>query len=177
MEDEIYISLGGNVGEREKFLCSAIEKIADKMNVLAASSLYETEPWGLTGQPNFLNAVLRVSFGGKPEEILKIFQEIEDELGRERKVVWGKRTIDIDILLFGNLIISTPALTIPHRYLLMRDFFMVPLVEIAPDVKHPLFDGKISDFEKKLPPQLRTIINIKEDETWRSITTSLLKDQ
>ncbi len=175
MNDEIYISLGGNVGDRAENLSSAIQMIARRMDIIALSSLYETEPWGLTGQPNFLNAVAQISYNDEPNALLKDLQEIETELGRVRKTFWGKRTIDIDILLFGKIVTANLELTIPHKYLLMRDFFIVPLLEIAPDIVHPVSKGKIADYEQKMPQQLRTIISIKKDEKWQDIITSLSK--
>lgn len=175
MNDEIYISLGGNIGDRAENLSSAVDRIARRMDVIALSSLYETEPWGLTGQPNFLNAVARIGYNDEPNVLLKDLQEIETELGRMRKTFWGKRTIDIDILLFGKVVITKPDLMIPHKYLLMRDFFIVPLLEIAPDIVHPVSRRKIAYYHEKMPQQLRTIISIKKDDRWQDIITSLSK--
>ena len=179
MDDFVYISLGGNIGEREKWLTNALNEIyrRDGIQLTAISSLYDTEPWGMSAQPNFLNAVVEVKFSGEPHRLLDILQEIENTLGRERRGIWAPRTVDLDILLFGKQILDTARLTIPHRYLLLRDFFLVPLIEISPNVVHPISGAKLSDYERRLPPQLRTIKARKEVELWQDTITSLLKDR
>ncbi len=175
--DGVFISLGGNIGDVEKIFVDALKRISEFSDILAASSLYETEPWGLTGQPNFLNAVVSIDFDGSPKALLRILQNIELDLGRRRVVPWGQRKIDLDILLFKDVLLNSPELTIPHRYLALRDFFLVPLLEIHPNVVHPLNGISLREYERRLPKQLRTIIARREGNLWRNTITLLSKDR
>lgn len=177
MRERVYIALGGNIGDVVKNFCRAAELIAQRCTIAKASSLYETEPWGLRDQPNFINAVIEIETALSPEDLLYFLQEIEDELGRQRQIRWGRRTIDLDIILFGSRMIDTVELKIPHRYLLYRDFFLVPLLEIEPDAEYPADGRKLAYFLERLPQQLRTIIGKKEDSLWKDTITSLLRAQ
>lgn len=136
-----YLSLGSNIGDREKSLNDALELIEQhQMHITARSSLYETEPQGVTDQPWFLNMVVACEIRYFPLQLLIILQRIERELGRMRganTIRRGPRAIDVDILLLGNVMIDTPQLTIPHPRLLERRFVLQPLLEIAPDLKFP----------------------------------------
>lgn len=107
---------------------------------MQASDLYETAPWGGIEQPAFLNQVLEVRTELAPEEVLRIILEIEHEAGRVRYERWGARQLDVDILYFGAAVMDTPRLTIPHPRLHERRFTLVPLVQIAPDFRHPILD-------------------------------------
>ena len=128
-----YVGLGGNLGEREKILRRAIErgKKIPAVKLLRVSSFYETEPWGVTNQPKFLNAAIKISTRLEPLNLLDELQQIESELGRIRRERWGARTIDLDILL-AEREISCERLTVPHKFLFERDFALVPLKEIFP---------------------------------------------
>ena len=168
-----YIALGSNIGESEQYLCSAVEYIAQDIELIALSSIYETEPWGLTGQPNFFNAVISVDYNSNPNNLLKALQDIENHFKRERKSHWSLRTIDLDILLFGERVMDEPDLKIPHRYLEMRDFFLIPLLEIAPDISNPITGIKYSEYLRRLPSQLETIVARKEVHQWQDTITSL----
>ena len=176
MKEIAYIALGGNIGDVVENFCRAIEAIARENTVLGASSIYETEPWGEIEQPNFLNAVVKIATTMEPLNLLHFLQEIEDALGRRREVRWGARTIDLDIVLFGSRIIDSVELTVPHRYLLYRDFFLLPLLEIDPELETPT-GAKLSRFAQRIPSQLRTIIGKREEPLWDDTITSLLKDQ
>jgi 2-amino-4-hydroxy-6-hydroxymethyldihydropteridine diphosphokinase len=141
MLSTIYLLLGSNLGDRARLLQSAVDRIGERIGRLTgASALYETAPWGGIEQPAFLNQVLKVETRLAPEEVLRIILEIEHEAGRVRYERWGARHLDIDILYFGNAVMDTPRLTVPHPRLHERRFTMVPLAEIAPDFVHPLLN-------------------------------------
>ncbi|WP_080058224.1 2-amino-4-hydroxy-6-hydroxymethyldihydropteridine diphosphokinase [Spirosoma aerolatum] len=135
----ILLLLGANLGDRIRALHRANELLADRVGVVAQrSAIYETAPWGVTDQPTYLNQVVAVETTLPPDELLRQTQAIEQALGRVRLERWGARLIDIDMLYYGQLIIQTPHLTIPHPYLHQRRFTLVPLAEIAPDFLHPI---------------------------------------
>lgn len=136
----LYLSLGSNVGDRRKNIERALLEIEEKeVHILTRSSVYETEPQDVTRQPWFLNMVVECETGLLPLQLLQRLQTIERELGRVRteSVRRGPRIIDIDILLFANIQMQTPALTIPHPRMFDRRFVLEPLLEIAPELRHP----------------------------------------
>jgi 2-amino-4-hydroxy-6-hydroxymethyldihydropteridine diphosphokinase len=136
-----YIALGSNIEPRGKYIQNALNRITEHetIEVLQVSSVYETEPeGGPKGQGLFLNAVAEVRTTLSPMELLKTLQSIEAELGRKRTIYWGERTIDLDILLYGDEIISTDKLIIPHPLMHERRFVLQPLAQIAPHVIHPV---------------------------------------
>lgn len=137
----LYLSLGTNLGDRHKNLSCALELIGREVGtVVSASDIIETEPWGFESSNSFLNMAAKVQTSLQPLEVLHATQEIERSLGRTRKSVDGEyhdRLIDIDILLYDNLVMETPELTIPHPLMYQRQFVMEPLAQIAPElVKH-----------------------------------------
>ena len=133
-----YLGIGTNLGDRAENLTRAVALISEQVGtVLACSSFMETAPWGFTSDNHFLNAVLAVDTALSPHELLRITQSIERELGRLHRTIDGNysdRIIDIDILLYEDLTIVSEELSIPHPYILMRDFVYLPLEEIAPEV-------------------------------------------
>lgn len=132
-----FLSLGSNMGDKKKYLYEAI-KLLDSytgVRIVNLSSLYETNPWGYTEQDLFMNLVVEVETTLSPIELLDCCQWIEQELGRVRLVKWGPRVIDVDILLFEDELINTDRLTVPHPFMAERDFVMIPLCEIAKDLK------------------------------------------
>ena len=147
----VYLLLGSNLGNRKEILDKAINLLSQKVGVIILRSKdYETAPWGVTNQPDFLNLVVSIQTKLKPLQILEITQSIENQLGRIRKEKWGARLIDIDILFYGNEIIDEPNLKIPHPLLQERDFALSPLAEIAPDFVHPVLGETISELREKL---------------------------
>ena len=134
----LYLSLGTNLGDRRQNLKSALELIGSKVGtVVSASDIIETEPWGFESPNPFLNMVVKVETDLKPLEVLDVTQEIERQLGRATKSVNGEyhdRLIDIDILLYDDLVMDTPELTIPHPLMYERKFVMEPLAQIAPEL-------------------------------------------
>jgi 2-amino-4-hydroxy-6-hydroxymethyldihydropteridine diphosphokinase len=134
----IYLSLGSNVGNREDHLRDAIKRLQTNRRLVAVSSFYETEPVDVTHQAWFLNCVVALETTESPEQVMAAILEIEQEMGRQRIQRKGPRTIDIDILLFGDNILDSPALIIPHPAMHERRFVLQPLAEIAPGARHPL---------------------------------------
>lgn len=145
-----YLLLGSNEGNRINWLKQAIDELAQSCGaILKRSSVYETAAWGLEEQPDFLNLVLKLKTQHTPDKLLYHIQQIEQRLGRQRKVKWGQRTLDIDILFYGNQIIHTPHLSIPHPYLQERRFTLAPLQEIAPRFVHPVLKKTIAALLKE----------------------------
>ncbi|MBA2462568.1 MAG: 2-amino-4-hydroxy-6-hydroxymethyldihydropteridine diphosphokinase [Actinobacteria bacterium] len=139
-----YIGLGSNLGEREAALRRALDLLAARVHVGAVSSFRETDPVGVTDQPQFVNAVARIETELSARGLLDFLLAVERELGRERRERWGPRTIDLDLLLYGRESIDEPGLTVPHPRLHERGFVLEPLVEIAPRLVVP-GRGRIKD--------------------------------
>lgn len=140
-----YIGLGANLGKRERTLRRAIELIKKipAVKLLRVSSFYESEPWGVEGQPNYLNAAIKISTEREPLDLLDELQRIEAELGRIRREHWGARTIDLDILLIEGREIFSERLIVPHKFLFERDFALIPLAEIFPALEFNLRGDKV----------------------------------
>jgi 2-amino-4-hydroxy-6-hydroxymethyldihydropteridine diphosphokinase len=135
------LSLGSNVGNRLAYISQAKMAIQDKAGEIETlSKMYETEPWGVENQEYYLNQLMVIKTDYDPFTLLSILQEIERELGRVRGIQYGARTIDIDILYFGEQIIKNPQLTIPHPLIQKRRFILVPLAEILPHQMHPILN-------------------------------------
>ncbi|NLP43527.1 MAG: 2-amino-4-hydroxy-6-hydroxymethyldihydropteridine diphosphokinase [Peptococcaceae bacterium] len=134
-----YLSLGSNVGDRQQYLTRAMDLLAKLPNsrITKISAFYETEAWGGVKQNSFINNVVEFQTTLSPEQLLAECQNIENSLGRQRSVHWGPRTIDIDILIYGDLKFTSDKLIIPHPYLEVREFVLAPLREIAPDLILP----------------------------------------
>lgn len=138
MQTEVVLSLGGNKGDREKLLFRAIESLNDHFQLLKVSKIYETSAWGGVAKGDFLNQIAVISTELQPENVLEIIQEIEIDLGRTREEPWGDRTMDIDILYFGDSVIHSDRLNIPHPYIDERKFVLIPLAELLPEKIHPI---------------------------------------
>lgn len=132
---EAYIALGANLGDREATLLEAISLLQGHPHiiVLRTSNMYETDPVGYVDQPNFVNMAVALSTTLSPADLLTVMLETELKLGRERKVRWGPRTVDLDLLWVQGRIIDTPLLTLPHPRMLERAFVLVPLADIVPE--------------------------------------------
>ncbi len=151
----VYLSLGSNIEDRVGYIQQAV-KLLQKNNdfkIVRTSTLYETEPWGNKNQDWFVNAVIEAKTKLSPSELISHCQQVEQELGRVRDGVvrWGERTIDIDILLYGNDVINLPELIVPHPRMHERAFVLVPMLELVPLLKHPLLHKTIEDLHQDLP--------------------------
>jgi 2-amino-4-hydroxy-6-hydroxymethyldihydropteridine diphosphokinase len=146
LDDEyisIYLSLGSNIGDRKEHLDAAKEMLPPHVVVAEESSIYETEPWGYTDQPDFLNQVIGGHTSLEPKELLAYLKDIEKRMGRRKTFKFGPRIIDIDILFYGQEMYRDHDLVIPHPRLLERAFVLVPLAEIAPELVHPAHQREI----------------------------------
>ncbi len=143
MTHQIYLSLGSNLGDRLNNLRKAISLLPPKVKVSQQSSIYETEPWGYTDQPTFLNQVIKAETDLEPTSLLAFVKSLETSLGRQESFRFGPRSIDLDILFYDKFVMNTPQLTIPHPRIAERAFILVPLAEIAPDLVHPILNKTI----------------------------------
>jgi 2-amino-4-hydroxy-6-hydroxymethyldihydropteridine diphosphokinase len=150
-----YLLIGGNLGDRAAYLQMAQTKIADTCgNITNTSSIYETAAWGNTSQPSFYNQAIVVSTTLSPEALMDQLLSIELEMGRVRDQKYGPRTIDLDILMIDGLIFNTEKLTIPHPQMHNRRFALLPMLEVAPTLIHPLLDQSIEDLLLNCPDTL-----------------------
>ncbi|OGW37499.1 MAG: 2-amino-4-hydroxy-6-hydroxymethyldihydropteridine diphosphokinase [Nitrospirae bacterium GWD2_57_9] len=159
-----YIGIGSNVGDKKANCLKAVELLKQAGNVLALSALYYTEPVGYHEQEDFINAVAAFETERSPRELLDLCLRIEDMLGRKRTVRWGPRTIDLDILLYGDVVVNLPDLVIPHPLMATRKFVLVPLAEIAPQAAHPLVKKNASKLLSELK-DTSTVMKCRPDRT------------
>ena len=148
-----YIGIGSNLGDTHGNCRKAIERMGriPGCSVTGLSELYLTEPVGVEGQDWYVNGVIAISTSLSPQELIKGLYIIEADMGRVRKERWGPRTIDLDILLFGQDIIREPNLTIPHPRMHERRFVIAPMVELAPDLVHPTLGKKMTELLAMIP--------------------------
>ena len=139
MKRDVYIGLGSNMGFKRRNIETAIDNIENipGVDLVKKSSLYETEPWGKTDQDKFLNQVIMIETNLGADELLDCLLEIEIKMGRQRLEKWGPRVIDLDILLYGNQVIQTDRLRVPHRHMRERLFVLIPLQEIGTELRFP----------------------------------------
>jgi 2-amino-4-hydroxy-6-hydroxymethyldihydropteridine diphosphokinase len=151
----VFLLLGSNLGDRRHFLQLAIEYIEkDIAPVVKASSIYETQSWGKTDEPDYFNQVISLQTNLPAKNLLEKILYIENTLGRMRKEKWGSRKIDIDILFYGDAVINEENLQIPHPELHKRRFTLEPLAEIAPDLMHPLLNKSVLQLKSELKDSL-----------------------
>ena len=143
MVHTIFLSLGSNLGDRLNNLQNAIRCLPPKVQPLSQSRFYETDPWGYTDQPAFLNIVIKANTELAPKKLLAFLKNMEVVLGREETFRYGPRVIDLDILFYDDLVLDSPDLTIPHPRLTERAFVLFPLAELAPDLVHPIIKKTI----------------------------------
>jgi 2-amino-4-hydroxy-6-hydroxymethyldihydropteridine diphosphokinase len=146
----IYLGLGTNLGNRAANLQAAVVRLAENLSVTAVSPIYETAPWGITDQPDFLNMCLTAQTDLPPHELLKLLKNLEKEIGRVPGERWGPRLIDIDLLFYANQIIDTEKLMIPHPELPERAFVLRPLADVAADFVHPVLGESIAVLADRL---------------------------
>ena len=142
-----HIALGSNKGNRFKFLIEAVERLNEVpgCSILSVSSVYEAKPFGNMKQNDFLNAVIKIETSFSPLDLFNELKTIEKKIGRIETEKWGPREIDLDLILYNDLVYSDDILTIPHKGLTERDFVLVPLCEISPEIIHPELKEKICD--------------------------------
>lgn len=147
-----YIALGANMGDEEDYLNGAIEELKQRPDcrITKVADFIRTKPYGVTDQNDFLNSVLEMDTLLSPEELLEVLHEIENGAGRKRVLRWGPRTLDLDIILYDDLIMDTEDLIIPHKEMHLRDFVLVPLKQIAPWVRHPLLHKTVEELAGEL---------------------------
>ena len=144
MSHTVYIAMGTNLGDRLANLRAALAALAPDIQRLDESPVYETEPWGYTDQPPFLNMVLRAATDLSPHDLLNRLKNIESTLGRIPSFRNGPRLIDLDILFYDDITLNTPPLVIPHPRLHERAFVLVPLADIAPGLAHPALEISVA---------------------------------
>lgn len=157
--DRIFLGLGSNIGDRYEFLKMAILSIKEHqtIDIINQSSIYETEPFGNKEQDKFLNMVIEIRTSLQPLDLLNFINKVENKYNRTRDVHWGPRTIDIDILLYGNIIMKDKILEIPHPYLIKRLFVLIPLFEIYKEG----IPGESSSIEQLIGLQKKNLKDIK----------------
>ena len=154
-----YLLTGANLGDCKATLAKAKQLLEERVgSVTKASHLYETEPWGEVDQPNYINQALEISTTLAPRQLLQVTKEIEKELGRTRRTKWESRIIDIDILFYTHLKISSLGLTIPHPHIHRRNFVLIPMLEIAPRKQHPVFKKTIEELYLESEDELDVIM-------------------
>jgi len=152
-----YVALGSNVGECEEYLQSAVQSLEARTetSVERISKFMETKPYGYVEQDDFLNGMVELKTLLTPEELLNVLHEIEEAAGRERTVRWGPRTLDLDIILYDDLVLDSEQLVIPHMDMQNRDFVLVPLMELAPNLRHPILNKTIAQLKNELESKLK----------------------
>lgn len=159
---KVYFSLGANLGDRERALEDAIHQLhGSDLRVLRISSVFETEPLDVPGQPWFLNLVVEAETELFPMQLLSRIQRVEQQLGRKRLAARGPRTIDIDILLYSGFVIQSSKLEIPHPRMTERRFVLEPLAELAPELRHPLVKRTVRDLLGTLTQQMVRRVSFK----------------
>jgi 2-amino-4-hydroxy-6-hydroxymethyldihydropteridine diphosphokinase len=154
VKQRVYLSLGSNLGDRAKNLRDAIAALRRAgVEVTRISSVYETEPVDYLDQPWFLNIAVEAETELDPAALLQVLREIETEMGSKKLVAKGPRLIDMDVLLYGNKVIDTPELQIPHPRMHLRRFVLEPLAEIAPTMRHPVLGLSVSELLAQTPDQ------------------------
>lgn len=155
----VYLALGSNLGDRAANMEEALERLeARGVRLLARSSFLETAPYGISDQPAFINCAAKCETALPPAGLIAAALGVESDMGRVRERRWGPRNIDIDVILYGDLVLKTPELTVPHYDMHNRDFVLGPLCELEPELMHPVLRVSVSELlanlkARALPPQ------------------------
>ena len=154
-----HLLTGANLGDCISTMATALQLLEKRAGqIIKASSLYETEPWGEVEQPNYFNQAIELATALPPIELLKVTKEIERELGRTKQKKWQSRLIDIDILFYAHLQITSSELTIPHPHIHRRNFVLIPMLEIAPLKRHPIFKKTIEELYMESDDELEVVL-------------------
>lgn len=164
----VYLALGTNLGDRSRMLADALRRLAPRVTLLAQSDVYETAPAYIADQPAYLNMVVATQTDLAPHALLGFLKEIEASMGRGAGLRWGPRPIDLDILIYGDLQLSTPDLVIPHPRMAERPFVLVPLAQLAPALVAPGFDATVVELARAAPPIGDVLAHLGPLETLRA---------
>jgi 2-amino-4-hydroxy-6-hydroxymethyldihydropteridine diphosphokinase len=164
---EYAIGIGANLGDPRVTVRDAIERLAAEGTLVAASSLYETRPWGVEDQPDFVNAAVRLRSDRDPLSLLQRLKALEVEMGRRPGLRWGPRVVDLDILLAEGTVLVTERLTVPHPRIAERAFVLVPLAEIGPELVHPVLHRPLADLLSALPESERSAVKLLTSQPGR----------
>jgi 2-amino-4-hydroxy-6-hydroxymethyldihydropteridine diphosphokinase len=162
---EAYVALGSNLGDREANIKKALNFLNEKMRIIQVSALYETRPMYVENQGLFLNGVIKVETDLEPQALLRLFKEVEQKMGRVCVERNGPRIIDVDLLFYGTQIITENNLVVPHPKIEERDFVLVPLAEIAPNLIHPIHKKRVSELLSELkynPAEIRVKVKAED---------------
>ncbi|MBN1665980.1 MAG: 2-amino-4-hydroxy-6-hydroxymethyldihydropteridine diphosphokinase [Anaerolineales bacterium] len=151
MQHQVYLALGTNLGEREANLAAARAALPPLVREVTASPIYCTPPWGFEQQPDFLNQVVLAQTEASPLELLAYLKQVEAQVGRKPTFRYGPRVVDLDILFYDDLVLQHPELTIPHPRLAERAFVLVPLADLAPELRHPVSGQTVQAMLAALP--------------------------
>ena len=161
-----FIGFGSNLGDPRKNVLRAFEELKSERGILQAerSPLYRSKAWGIENQADFANAAARIVTTLEPEELLARCLEIEERMGRLRRLKWGPRLIDLDILLFGKRVISSPHLSIPHPYLEQRPFVLQPLLDLDSALVHPSSGRPLLEILRSMPREPDDLVRFPDEE-------------
>ncbi len=172
------IGVGSNLGDRGAVIHAAIEQLAQTPGItnVVLSSLHETAPvGGPAGQSPFLNAAITLESALAPLDTLAVLRQVEQQSGRERHIRWGARTLDLDLLLYGEAEFDDPALSVPHPRMSFRRFVLAPAVEIAADWRHPTSGWTLGQLWRHLHDSPRIVVLLTTDETWASTLAAIVQ--
>ncbi len=158
--NKVFLGLGSNVGDKKQYITSAIKLVSKKIVDIKKASVYKSKPVGYTNQNDFLNTAITGKTLLPPEELLLFVKNIEYKIGRIQRFRWGPREIDIDILFYSNLIQKKENLEVPHPRLHERDFVLLPLIELDPNLVHPILKKTVIELLKNIPIEQRSILKM-----------------
>ncbi|MCL4364633.1 2-amino-4-hydroxy-6-hydroxymethyldihydropteridine diphosphokinase [Patescibacteria group bacterium] len=156
---KVFLALGANVGDTKSNIEKATALIGQKLSGVKTAPIYKTKPWGYTKQPYFLNTALSGKTDLTPEELLDFVKDVEKKVGRRKRIRWGPREIDVDLIFYGETVSQSKRLTIPHRDAWRRDFVLKPIVDLEPNLVHPLLKKPITKLLEDIPRSEKTIIS------------------